>query len=71
MKKMQSLGKILCKEEQRKITGGAQVTCTCNDRYTMGIVCSYSGFGGAIVCSASALKACQSAGGNTITCNYR
>ena len=70
MKKFQNLGQALSKEEQRKISGGYQLTCTCNDQYTMGIVCSYTSFAGMMSCQGNAARACASAGGTQMSCNY-
>ena len=70
MKRLRNLGKALSREEQKKILGGYTLVCTCNDRYTMGIVCSYSGFGGMMTCQGNAARACVSAGGTNLTCSY-
>lgn len=69
MKKIQGLGTALTKDEQKKISGGGQMVCTCSGTM-LTVVCSYSSFGGALSCSANAVKYCNGQGYSSVSCNY-
>jgi len=70
MKKFQSLGKILGKDEQKKIIGGSQVVCTCKGSDLDTTVCAYRTITGAINCTYASYKYCTDNGYSGTTCIY-
>lgn len=63
MKKFESLGRSLSKNEMKMVLGGVNtMACSCmdGDRTLDTVVCNYNSFGGAFNCGAGALKYCQS-----------
>lgn len=69
MKKFQSLGKSLNKEEQKRIVGGVVQTmaCSCmvNGHPVDTVVCNYSDFNSYQYCSAQSYNYCSSTYGTT------
>lgn len=63
MKKLQSFGRSLSKDEQRKIIGGyIKVICTCNNCNMETVVCAANTIIGSLQCANSASNYCNSIG---------
>ena len=68
MKKVQSLGRKLSKDEQRKIAGGyVKIICTCNNCDLETVVCAVNSFEGGLKCVHTASDYCRSVGCSTGT----
>jgi hypothetical protein len=69
MKKLQHLGRTLSKEEQRKISGGRIMVCTCTGSDMDTVVCGCVGFSQCFNCGVAAAKYCTSKGYSGMACN--
>jgi hypothetical protein len=70
MKKLENLGRVLNKEEQKKIIGGRIAVCTCNGSDMDTVVCACVGFTQCFNCNVAAAQYCTSQGYRGVTCDF-